>query len=333
MIHRLAVLFGLIVVGLAGAGEFPAGAATFQLNSGESIEGEPVYQGVNQQGIVFKKPDGSFAPRVGWTNLTQSALKQLASNPKAKPYVEGLIDPEDVDPTGRAKKAELEIKPKIPDRLDRPDPKAGFGALFSSTITLLGFILIYMANIYAGYEVGVFRNYHPGLTCGVAAVVPILGPIIFACLPTRIQKSHDELAAEAMAAHRAAQQAHEAALAAANAPSPEELAALEAAAAEAAAAAAAAAGPQIVAYTRGQTTFNRRFFETKFAGFLRLVPGEAERDKVIYIKSARGEHVGPRLSRIQPNELYLQIRDGGATADVMIPFNEIYEVQVRPVGA
>ncbi|HEU0011545.1 MAG TPA: hypothetical protein VFT34_17140 [Verrucomicrobiae bacterium] len=331
MIHRLAVLFGLIVVGLVGAGEFPAGAATYQLNSGESIEGQPVSS--NPQGVVIKKPDGNFAPRMGWTNFTQSALKQLRSDPKAKPYVEDLIEPEDVDPTGRAKKAELEIKPKIPDRLERPNPKAGFGALFSSTITLLGFILIYAANVYAGYEVGVFRNYHPGLTCGVAAVVPILGPIIFACLPTRIQKSHDELAAEAMAAHRAAQQAHEAALAAANAPSPEELVALEAAAAEAAAAAAAAAGPQIVAYTRGQTTFNRRFFETKFAGFLRMVPGEAERDKVIYIKSARGEHVGPRLSRIQPNELYLQIRDGGATADVMIPFNEIYEVQVRPVGA
>jgi len=331
MIHRLAVLFGLIAVGLAGGGEFPAGAATFQLISGESIEGEPV--SFKPEGVVIKTPDGNFAPRVGWTNLTQSALKQLASNPKAKPFVDGLIEPEDVDPTGRSKKAELEIKPKIPDRLDRPDPKSGFGALFSSTITLLGFILIYAANVYAGYEVGVFRNYHPGLTCGVAAVVPILGPIIFACLPTRIQKSHDELASEAMAAHKAAQDAHQAALAAANAPSPEELAALEAAAAEAAAAAAAAAGPQIVAYSRGQTTFNRRFFETKFAGFLRLVPGEAERDKVIYIKSARGEHVGPRLSRIQPNELYLQIRDGGVTADVMIPFNEIYEVQVRPVGA
>jgi hypothetical protein len=331
MTHRLAVLFGLIVVGLAGGGEFPAAAATFQLNSGESIDGEPV--SFNQQGVVIKKPDGNFAPRVGWTNLTQSTLKQLISNPKAKPFVEPFIEPDDVDPTGRDKKAAIEIKPKIPDRLERPDPNAGFGALFASTITLLGFILIYAANIYAGYEVGVFRNYHPGLTCGVAAVVPILGPIVFACLPTRIQKSHDELAAEAMAAHKAAQAAHEAALAAANAPSPEELAALEAAAVAAAAAAEAAAGPQIVAYTRGQTTFNRRFFETKFAGFLRLVPGEAEKDKVIYIKSARGEHVGPRLSRIQPNELFLQVRDGGATADVMIPFNEIYEVQVRPVGA
>jgi hypothetical protein len=332
MIHRFAIVLGLVAFGLAGAMLCPASAATFQLNTGESIEGEPVFPGVNKDGIVFKKSDGTFAPRVGWTNLSQTALRQLATNARAKPFVDGLLEPEDVDPTGR-EKAALEIKSKIPDRLERPDPAAGFGALLSSSITLLGLILIYLANVYAGYEVGVFRNYHPALTSGVAAVVPILGPIIFACLPTRIQKSHDELAAEAMAAHKAAQAAHEAALASANAPSPEELAALEAAAAEAAARAAAAAGPQIIAYTRGQTTFNRRFFETKFAGFLRMVPGEAERDKVIYIKSARGEHVGPRLSRIQPNELYLQVRDGGATADVMIPFNEIYEVQVRPMGA
>ena len=57
-----------------------------------------------------------------------------------------------------------------------------------------------------------------------------------------------------------------------------------------------------------------------------------EKDLLLIVKSARGEHVGARLSRIDPNELYLQIRDGAATADVMIPFNEIYEVQIRPVG-
>ena len=104
MTHRLAIVLGLVAIGLVGAAVCPAGAATFQLNSGETIEGEPVYQGANQQGIVFKKTDGSFAPRVGWTNLTQSALKQLASNPKSKPFVDPLIEPEDVDPTGRDKK-------------------------------------------------------------------------------------------------------------------------------------------------------------------------------------------------------------------------------------
>jgi len=64
-------------------------------------------------------------------------------------------------------------------------------------------------------------------------------------------------------------------------------------------------------------------------GFLRMVPGEAERDKVIFIKSSRGEYLGSRLSRIQPNEIYLQINKAGATSDVMIPFTEIMEIQVR----
>jgi hypothetical protein len=64
-----------------------------------------------------------------------------------------------------------------------------------------------------------------------------------------------------------------------------------------------------------------------------MVPGDAEKDKVIYIKSARGEHSGSRLTRIQPNELFLQVQKGDATADVIIPFNEIYEVQVRPKDA
>src|SRR5262249_26470265 len=109
------------------------------------------------------------------------------------------------------------------------------------------------------------------------------------------------------------------------APTPEEVAGAEQAAAPAA--------PKVTVYHRGQTTFNRRFFETKFSGFLRMVPGEAEKDMVIYIKSTRGEHVGNRLTRILPNELYLQVHRGGATADVIVPFTEIYEVQVRPKDA
>ena len=87
--------------------------------------------------------------------------------------------------------------------------------------------------------------------------------------------------------------------------------------------------PPPAIYLRGQTTFNRRFFETKFAGFLKMVPGEGERDKLIYIKSARGEYTGHRLSKVEPNEVFLQIKKGAVSEDVMIPFTEIYEVQVK----
>ena len=50
----------------------------------------------------------------------------------------------------------------------------------------------------------------------------------------------------------------------------------------------------------------------------------------IFIKSARGEYVGRRFSSIQANEVILQVQKGEATADVIIPFPEIFEVHVRP---
>jgi hypothetical protein len=264
--------------------------------------------------------DDSFAPRMGWTNFTQEALKELAKDPKAKPFVEPYLDLEETE----EKKPSLVIKPKAHDRLERPDPKAGMGAIFSSSISIILFLLVYAGNIYAALEIAVFRNYHPGLVCGVAAVAPFLGPIIFLCLPTRLQKSHDELAAESMAEH-APEQVHLAYTHPGGHGTAE--------GGDAAAETAAAAQPKVTVYQRGQTTFNRRFFETKFSGFLRMVPGDAEKDKVIYIKSSRGEHVGSRLTRIQPNELFLQVQKGDATADVIIPFSEIFEIQIRPRDA
>jgi len=314
----LLVALGLLSVGLAGH----APAATFTLTTGESLEGEPI--SFNAQGMVVKRPDGSFAPRVAWTNLTETVMKELAKNPKAKPFVEPFVDIEEPETA----KKRIEIKPKPVPRLDRPNAKAGLGALFSSPLSLTLFLLLYASNIYAAYEISVFRNHATGLVCGIAAVAPVIGPIVFLCMPPRLPKSHDELAAESMAAHL----------------SEEEREALAQAEAQPAHAAgghdpAQAAAPadkkqtQITVYQRGQTTFNRRFFETKFAGFLRMVPGDAERGKVIYVKSARGEHVGTRISRIQPNEIYLQVTKGEATSDIIIPFNDIQEVQVRPKEA
>jgi hypothetical protein len=56
---------------------------------------------------------------------------------------------------------------------------------------------------------------------------------------------------------------------------------------------------------------------------------KAEKDMVLMIRSARGDHSGPRIVRIGPNEMQLQTVKGNASADVIIPFNEIQEVQVR----
>ena len=75
--------------------------------------------------------------------------------------------------------------------------------------------------------------------------------------------------------------------------------------------------------------FNRRFFETKLAGFLRMVPSDAEKDLIVVIKSARGEFIGNRISKLLPNELVLQFLKSNASSDITVPFTEIQEVQVR----
>ena len=315
MIRRFVAV--LLFLALLGVAMYSAQAASFPLSDGTALEGDPI--SFNDQGVVVKRADGSFAPRVGWTNFTQEAIKEFAKQPTAKRFVEPYLE---VDEAEVEKKPSLEIKPKPHDRLERPDPRACMGAMFSSSLSVILFLLVYAGNIYAAFEISIFRNYHPGLVCGIAAVAPVLGPVVFLCLPTRLQKSHDELAAESMAGHSP----EEVQLSYVHPGSGQE-------GAEGGEGAGAPAEPQVTVYQRGKTTFNRRFFETKFAGFLKVVPGDAEKDKEIYVKSARGEYVGNRLTRIQPNEIILQVHKGEATSDVIIPFTEIFEIQVRPVTA
>jgi hypothetical protein len=80
-------------------------------------------------------------------------------------------------------------------------------------------------------------------------------------------------------------------------------------------------------YNRSNTTFDRRFFETKFTGFFRVVPAENEKDLVLVVKAAKSEYIARRISRISMGEMHLQLQRGGT--EVSVPFGEIMEVSVR----
>jgi hypothetical protein len=95
------------------------------------------------------------------------------------------------------------------------------------------------------------------------------------------------------------------------------------------AAPAKAALPPSTTYQRGQFTFNRRFFETKFVNFFGVVRRDADKDMVLVIKSSRGQYIGQRISRIAANDLHLQVQHGPASEEVMIPFQEIQEIRVQ----
>ena len=285
---------------------------SYPLASGEVVTGEPIH--FNVQGAVLKRPDGSFSPRIAWTNFTEAALKQLGANSKAKPFVDQFLEPEDEGPAEAAQ--QLRTRP-VP-RLERPDFKAGLGALFASPLSITLLLLFWAANIYSAYEIAIFRNYPWPLVCGIAAVAPVLGPVIFLCLPTYIPGAEHAEELEPVEAHAG----HEVPLAEHAAAAPASTSAYKVAAP-------AHSGPEPIIYKRGQITFNRRFFETKLANFMKMMPSDAEKDLVVEVKSSRGDHVGPRLARVLPNELYLQVKKGDASHEVAIPYNEISEVIVK----
>ena len=130
--------------------------------------------------MLIKVGDGKYE-RVAWTSFSQEDLKQFAKVPKMAPLVEPLIE---ITQAEKIKKTEVKLKQ--PERLERPEQRSLVGALFSSGLGLLIMLVLYAANIYAGYEVSIFRARPTALVCGVSAVLPLIGPIIFLSMPTNI---------------------------------------------------------------------------------------------------------------------------------------------------
>ena len=60
-------------------------------------------------------------------------------------------------------------------------------------------------------------------------------------------------------------------------------------------------------FQRGQFTFNRRFFETKFSGYFAIIRREAEKNMVLTIKTGRAQYVVERITRIATNEMHVEV--------------------------
>jgi hypothetical protein len=303
-----------------------ATAGTFPLTDGSKIVGTPDM--IVDKGVVFQLDGGDYSPRIEWDRFTGEALKKLMAEAKTdaqrallEPLVENI--PQEV-----AKRKEIIIKPV--ETPERPKRGSGIFALLGSPVGWFMVVVVYGANLFAAYEVSVYRRQPMALVCGLAAIpfFGVLSPIIYGAMPT--QKPPPEVLVQAAPAPDGSVVAPEAAVG-----EGVPVAGAEAGTAQAAATSAAPAPPpppewpEPIVFPRSEFSFNRRFFETKFAGFFRLVPSEAEKDLVLMITAARGRFVGRRITRITPNELYLQVFKNNASADEMIPFTEISEVQIR----
>lgn len=323
--RRLFVTLFLLV--LTGLGLATAKAETYTLSDGRQFSGDPIT--IKEDGVIIKSATDSYSPRIPLASFTQESLKALlaqAKTPQQKALIGKLL--EDA-PQEKAKRREIVIKPITPPVI--PTAKGIIG-LFSSPVGLLIFFVLYGATIFAGYEVAIYRDQPIGLVCGLAAV-PLIGiasPIAFMF----IERGLVPAATPADDAEPIGQPAPAASvtteLADAGAePAPDSMAQPQSSQINLAVQSANSKFPQPIVFKRGEFTFNRRFFETKLVNFQRMVPTAADKDMVVWIKAVRGEYTGRRIVQINPDNLHLQVFKADATADEMIPFAEILEVQIR----
>ena len=307
----------------------PAFADTFQMANGDTITGEALPSAANAEGIQVKLAEGKYE-RIPWINFSQEDLKKFKENPKLAPLVDPFIE---VTQEERIKKTEVVIKQ--PPRLELPPKKSLFGAMFSSGPGLFLLLLLYAAIIYAGYEVAIFRGRPVPLVAGLSAI-PFLGffaPIVFLCIPTKVERATApwETTPEQAAGQAVGQGAPQAA-GAEGAVNPMLGEGVEHPTGLKLHTEAQPAKPQFPptqVFQRGQYTFNKRFIETKFANFFSVVRREGEKDMLLIIKAARGEYIGERITRIASNDLHLQVHRGGASEEVLIPFQEIKEIVLK----
>lgn len=336
MHQRRFICIGLLFCGMLSG---IARGDTFQLTDGSTIDGDIVT--ANEASLKIKVAEDTYT-NVTWDKFSQDELKKFANDPsmqrfKLGDYVTPFIE---VTEEQRREKTDIGALKEVP-RLKQPAAGSFFGAMLSSSVGFFVLLLLYAAGIYAGFEVAIFKRRPRGLVCGLAAIpgLGLLSPILFLWLPPPpIQTDEAEsYAQEPQAATTAPAappgytvpgvSAPSAAPAAAETAPPETHGLHLAQSPAPAAASASLPPPQI--FQRGAFMFNRRFFETKFPGLFGVVRREADKDMILFIKAARGQYIGERISRISANDMYVQVRKGEASEEVMVPFTEIQEVQLK----
>jgi hypothetical protein len=301
-----------------------AGADSSQLADGTTVSGDIV--SFNDNGVIFRLDGDKYTDRLPWLKFSQDGLKQLAQNPKIDPFVEPFIEPA---PAKQSIKPEVKIQ-DVP-RLDRSAPASLIGGLFSSGVGLMVLLLIYAANIYAGCEIARFRARPVPLVAGVAAALPILGPAIFLSMPglraaaSSVEEAPIETPVEGAPVENAPPEPHRFVVPGMQ----QEEIHIVTGSWEAGAPPAPSDEPQTEIFQRGQFMFNRRFFETKFSGFFGIVRREADKDKVLQVKTSHALFVAERITRIAANEVHFEVLRGDSRQEVMVPFAEIQEVQLK----
>jgi hypothetical protein len=285
-------------------------ADTLTLTDGTTVSGDIIK--IDDSGLMFHTTTETYAT-VLWSKFTQDSLKQLSDNPKInKAYIEPFLDP---TPADHPSKPEIKANPVT--RMDLPEHPSLFGGLLHSSLGLFILLVIYGANLYAAYEIAVVRGKSIGAAIGLSAVLPLIGPVIFLTQPIKADAPPEETGGEGLpgadpAAPAPGSPAEEIQIVSASwqGGAPEEK------------------KPQPQVFARGKFTFNKRFVETKFAGFIGEPKGEALHFTMA-LKTLKAQLTVERIMQVTPNEVILETPNGQVT----VPFADILEVSLNPKTA
>lgn len=282
-----------------------AQAETVTLTDGASFSGDIIK--FDDNGLLLRMGDNYT--NLMWGRFSQESLKQLAaSNPKIAQLVDVFIVP---DQSQRPARAEIHVQPV--KRLQQPANPSLLGGLLHSGLGLLMLLVLYAANLYAAYEVSIIRARPAAQVMGLSAVVPVIGPAVFLWMPIKQEApAHEEL--EPLAPAPGTE----------GAPSPEqEVQVVDTAWKQ------EEKKPEPQIFARGKFTFNKRFLETKFEGFIGTHKGDALKFSM-EVKTSKQQFGVERIMLVSASEVIFETVQHG---QVTVSFPDIQEIKLIPKPA
>jgi hypothetical protein len=278
-----------------------ADADTLTLTDGASLSGDIVK--FDDNGLLLRAT-GDVYTNVPWARFSQDSLQQLAQNPKIKALVDPFIEPTEAE---RPPKPEINVSPV--SRLQRPAHPSLFGGMIKSPLGLFILLVLYAANFYAAFEVAVVRARPIAQVMGLSAILPLIGPAIFLAMPIKIEAPPEEVPAVETPRPGAKPEIQ---ITDASWKQPEE-----------------EKKPQPQIFARGKFTFNKRFIETKFAGFASVEPTGDAKNFTMEVKTPQRTFAVERIAQVGLAEVIFETPAG----QVATPFTDIQEIKLNPKPA
>ena len=298
------------------------------LTNGDIIEG--TVADVDQNGIVVRRDIGGFAQRANWMQLTQQSLKKIRRlgqvDPKryrgAAAYAEPFIEPDESEMERNLLPGPVKglVPPALPSSMEVSSKVAAFGSV--GGLGLL--VAIALGSMMAGLGVAAFRESNALLVAGVSLFLPVIGPILFLVKPkVEYEDEYDEDEEyeyeEAEAPAGATMTDTGGGAVAGMIPEAKKMSFAQAGPRK--------AGLKPQSWTRGETRFDRSFFQNNFPNYFKTVLGAAERELVLALKTGKREYIGQRIKRISGTDIHMELLNG---KEQKISFSEIGTVDLRP---